>query len=82
MDFITDHLINIDCLTDKHENGDEQKPHTPIPFHIQQAQNYFSTQVCSISENNISTVQISLPVYRESNYHSSYLSFIFRPPLV
>ena len=30
LDFITDHLVNIDGLFDKHENGDEQKPHTPI----------------------------------------------------
>ena len=28
LDFITDHLVNIDGLFDKHENGDEQKPHT------------------------------------------------------
>ena len=29
LDFITDHLVDIDCIFDAHENGDEQKPHTP-----------------------------------------------------
>lgn len=27
LDFITDHLVNIDGLFDQHANGDEQKPH-------------------------------------------------------
>ena len=30
LDFITDHLVNIDGLFDKHENGDKQKPHSPF----------------------------------------------------
>jgi hypothetical protein len=29
IDFITDHLINMDSLFDKHTGGDEQKPHRP-----------------------------------------------------
>ena len=32
IDFITDHLINIDGMFDKHENGDEQKPHKDFHF--------------------------------------------------
>jgi hypothetical protein len=28
-DFITDHLVNIDRLADKHSPGDHQKPHHP-----------------------------------------------------
>ena len=31
-DFVKDHLLNWDSLFDKHDNGDKQKPHTPIPF--------------------------------------------------
>lgn len=27
VDFVTDHLINIDGIFDKHDHGDEQKPH-------------------------------------------------------
>lgn len=32
VDFITDHLINVDCLFDKHDNGDHQKPHQPFEY--------------------------------------------------
>ncbi len=32
IDFIKDHLINIDCLFDKHLPGDDQKPHQPFLF--------------------------------------------------
>lgn len=82
LDFITDHLINIDCLFDKHENGDEQKPHTPIQFHHQQAQNYFLTQAFKVSESNISIIPVQLPIYKESNYYSNFHSCVFRPPIV
>ena len=34
-DFITDHLLNIDCLFDAHNKDDEQKPHQPYPLHQQ-----------------------------------------------
>jgi hypothetical protein len=81
-DFVTDHLINIDCLFDKHDNGDKQKPHTPIPFHHQQAQNYFFTQLFNISENDISVIEEIPAVVTENMYHSNYLSFVFRPPIV
>ena len=40
-DFIKDHLINIDGLFDKHEDGDDQKPHSPIQFHNQHSQTTF-----------------------------------------
>ena len=29
LDFITDHLVNIDGIFDHHDNGDDQKPHAP-----------------------------------------------------
>ena len=32
LDFISDHLINIDGLFDAHNNGDHQKPHKPFNF--------------------------------------------------
>lgn len=32
LDFITDHLINIDGAFDAHDHGDEQKPHKPFDF--------------------------------------------------
>ena len=33
VDFVTDHLINIDCLFDAHDNNDAQKPHQPTHLH-------------------------------------------------
>ena len=81
-DFITDHLLDIDSLFDKHDNGDEQKPHTPIQFHNQQAQSYFTTQVVKVTDSNITSGQVAFPTYKENNYFSNYLSFVFRPPIV
>ena len=82
LDFLTDHLINIDGLFDKHENGDEQKPHAPFQFHHQQAQNSFLVQEFKTAGNNISIVQATIPTYEEHIYLSNYLSLVFRPPIV
>lgn len=35
IDFIKDHLVNIDGVFDKHEEGDDQKPHQPFDFQHQ-----------------------------------------------
>ena len=82
LDFITDHLINIDCLFDKHDNGDAQKPHSPIQFHHQLAQNYFSLQEFKVTDSNILIIQNVIPIYEENCYYSNYLSFVFRPPII
>ena len=52
LDFITDHLINIDGIFDKHDNGDEQKPHTPIQLHRTLAQTIFVMQQFKVSLKN------------------------------
>lgn len=82
LDFITDHLLNIDCLFDDHANGDDQKPHAPIQFHHQQSLNIFITQRNSITIDKISLVDNHLPVNNESIYSTDYFSEIFRPPIV
>ena len=82
VDFITDHLINIDCIFDKHEDGDEQKPHTPIQFQHLQAQNYFSSQVSYVTVSKVSILKKDMPIYQENIYFSNFLSFVFRPPIV
>lgn len=80
-DFITDHLINIDCLFDKHDNGDNQKPHAPFQFKHQQIVNYFLSNE-SIIIINKSIIQSKLkPVYLENIYCSNFLSCIFHPPI-
>ena len=81
LDFITDHLLNIDGLFDAHDQQDEQRPHTPLHrINHTQASIYFSTK----SQDSIE------PSYtRNSNYFfikedrlpSEYKAEIFRPPV-
>jgi len=80
IDFITDHLINIDGLFDKHLPGDEQKPHQPFQFHnIQHSNDFIATFIL---------LNVEEPVFRfddprltkTKSYHSSYIAYIFHPP--
>ena len=82
IDFITDHLINFDEMFDKHDNGDQQKPHQPIQNH-HQTQTVFSL----ITTYNISSKEIILTetkpiIYKTSFVTSEYITTIFRPPIV
>ena len=84
-DFFTDHILNLDCLFDSHEN-DEQKPHKP--FQTTQVQNNLSL-FCSKTAPQIIHVnlEIILPKKLETIksplvfYSNNYLSSIFRPPI-
>jgi len=80
-DFVTDHLLNIDCLFDRHENGDDQKPHIPVQFHHQQILNIVIVQKKSMAICKNDIADKKLPVYGESAYQSDYFSKIFRPPI-
>ena len=80
-DFITDHLINIDCIFDKHNNGDEQKPHTPIQFHHLQIQTTFIVQQFDSLIKKPMLLISKLPICLEICYFSDYISKIFRPPI-
>ena len=80
-DFITDHLINIDCIFDKHDNGDEQKPHTPIQFHHSQIQTIYVVQQFEFSISKPVPSKNKSPKYSENIYFSDYISKIFRPPI-
>jgi hypothetical protein len=81
LDFITDHLINIDGLFDSHDQGDEQKPHTPSVVHYQVSIIFtspapsFTLQEMVASDDKPFTHWRSLPL---SDYHAE----IFRPPLL
>jgi hypothetical protein len=84
-DFFTDHILNLDCLFDAHEN-DEQKPHKP--FQTTQVENNLSL-FCSKTTPQIIHVGIEIislqklestkipPVF----YSNNYLSTLFRPPI-
>ena len=80
VDFITDHLVNIDCLFDKHENGDSQKPHTPISLTHKQTQTFFLTQVPSIREVLVSVTVIKSAFFYQCSYSFNFPSYTFHPP--
>jgi len=82
IDFLTDHLINIDSIFDKHLPGDDQKPHRPFQFHnVQHAVVYTGT---------VLKINISKPVFKlnrikslkGNSYHLIYVAYIFHPPKV
>ena len=81
LDFITDHLLNIDGVFDKHDKGDEQKPHNPLQFRHTLTQTvFFPAQIIAslliplkfISQHSILEEIFSL---------SAYCSPLFRPPI-
>jgi hypothetical protein len=82
LDFITDHLVNIDGLFDKHENGDEQKPHIPnqTQHHGQILVTFITYFAFSITQFQPIEVKPSIP---SVNFlPSGYISKFFRPPIV
>lgn len=83
LDFLTDHLINIDGLFDKHNNGDDQKPHSPIQNqHISQLVAFQFSTVFNFKTENIFFLE-QLYLYHIDNFiKSEYISKIFRPPIV
>ena len=82
IDFVTDHLLNIDGIFDKHENGDEQKPHqtNPIQHHGQTT----LTFVCffSFSITNFHQTEAKPIIPTVFFLPSDYITKIFRPPIV
>ena len=84
LDFITDHLMNIDGFFDRHNNGDEQKPHSPIHVNHQTHLVAFQPFISFKFGNKIfhcpeSTLFSS---YLNSFVKSDYISKIFRPPII
>ena len=81
LDFITDHLINIDSLFDQHAGGDEQKPHQPLQNqHRILLSNYFQPK----AELSIEPISFSKKRYNfnlDDTLPLDYTSDIFRPPI-
>ena len=80
IDFLTDHLVNFDGAFDKHDNGDQQKPH-------QSNQTFRANQTISLFVYHpIVTVISPLSqksehdVFCESLYSFNYISSVFHPP--
>lgn len=85
IDFLTDHLLNIDGLFDKHDNGDRQKPHTPTHLHHSTHIVSFQPFVSFRFENKISSCYAEpelLSIYFPNFIKSDYISKVFRPPIV
>ncbi len=81
-DFITDHLLNIDGLFDKHDNGDEQKPHrSNQPEHHGQTQVTFITSI-AFSITQFQPIEVKPSIPSVSFLPSGYISKFFRPPIV
>jgi hypothetical protein len=81
LDFVTDHLLNIDGLFDKHGNGDEQKPHSPTPYshHGQTILSLIPSITFSIPTYHHTAIK---PVIPSTNFHlSDFISKILRPPI-
>jgi len=81
-DFVTDHLINVDGLFDKHDHGDEQKSHSPLQFHQAQCPITFLSSQQALALNRPILYQYQFSSYRDAHYVSHDLSSVFRPPIV
>ncbi len=83
-DFVTDHLINIDGVFDKHNNGDQQKPHSPIQNqHVPQIITFQTISFFSFKDKiNYPTEKIVFPFHSDNSFSSEYITNIFRPPIV
>lgn len=86
MDFITDHLINIDGIFDKHQNGDEQKPHKSLEYNIHHSTFVFIQEFKYFEFKNskefVSPDQIKISNYKNTLYSYNAVFSIFRPPIV
>jgi hypothetical protein len=80
-DFVTDHLLQIDGMFDKHCNGDRQKPHTPPPLQHHPVQNVISFEPGTSQSFRPVFVIENQPIFGELLYNSGFFIKIFHPPL-
>lgn len=81
IDFVTDHLVNIDGLFDKHDKGDEQKPHTP-PQNLHHSQSNISfVTYFYFSLANFSPEAKRATIHVVEFLPCDHNSEIFRPPI-
>jgi hypothetical protein len=79
-DFIKDHLVNVDGIFDKHDLGDEQKPHKPFEHSVSNNFMFF------ISTINISVI-LKVETFSEwvhftdNTYCFEFVGNIFKPPV-
>jgi hypothetical protein len=81
LDFITDHLLNLDCIFDQHDNGDPQKPHIPPQFNHQNYQNFFLMKDIELLTNKPVPLAQKLSFHSDNSKPKDYIGTIFRPPI-
>ena len=79
-DFITDHLMNIDGIFDKHEKGNEQKPHKNFEHQINSTFVFLPSQV-SIPLTNKFTFSSDKIKFADNKYYFDFVVNVFRPPI-
>ena len=82
LDFVTDHLINIDRIFDRHDKGDHQKPHAPVQFHQTVSATNCIVYYHKLIANPIVTVNCRYTDYYKMIEISDYTSSILRPPIL
>lgn len=82
LDFVTDHLVNIDGIFDTHCNGDKQKPHTPppSPHHLIQTLLTFQAFTSHAFRPAAGIEKFSLSIV--ALYISGFCHKIFHPPVI
>lgn len=81
VDFITEHLLNIDGIFEKHQNNDEEKPHHPFQNHNYQQTTFSFLTYFSISVMSFSPIKVEPIISDEIVLSSNYTSKILRPPI-
>ncbi len=84
LDFVTDHIINIDSLFDSHDHGDKQKPHKSIDYTIHHSITSFYQEIKTIEFKTtrfLMSTSVLISKYENSLYFHKPLFSIFRPPI-
>ena len=84
IDFVTDHLINLDSFFDKHTNGDDQKPHksNEITFHYTFIQIFQKADIFEFKNNSLVVNSLKLINFKDNMYSHICTSCVFRPPIL
>ena len=79
VDFITDHLINLDQVTDAHGDGDHQRPH--LPFQLPLTLISFDLFTPTPAAETVAVQQPFRAAISASQYQYISAHLIFHPPL-
>lgn len=80
MDFIKDHLVNIDCIFDPHEDGDDQKPHQPYDFSNQNSIQLFVFKTFESEVAHFSGIILTKVFHWVDFKRQEFHPGIFKPP--